>query len=224
MKSLVKLQSTFNEKGSAIIEFTFVMPILFLLAFTGYNTMRDMEVNILKKDIARSISLAYLCSFKQGDTIRTCYESIIFGLNEYSNSKGVLKSIHQETASQFMYSIHTYSLADDINSSLVSTLRSNNCTSATVSSLPMRYVGGYVSPGFESPHYDEPTVQLRAGSGQSYRLGNLFDGVNHDTQAMNLACKNGVITVVEIYVDSTKFFILGSREESERRFYEFSFI
>ena len=213
----------FSQAGSAMIEFAFVIPLMSLLALSGYNLMRDLEINILKRDFARSLSQSYICSLKQGDAVKACYEDAISKLTDYAKSKDVLGSTNTDGAQNFQYSIHTYALVKP-EVDPAKTIRGAKCTSQSgIVSLKIYYVGGYTSDEFANPHYDLPAVQRRAGPGTALQVRHLFDGSHLDSQAQKIICENTQITVTEIHFDSQPIFKYSTSDKNARHFYEFSY-
>jgi uncharacterized protein (UPF0333 family) len=119
--------SSMNERGSIMLEFAFVFPILVVFALSGYNLMRDMEVNMLKRDFSRSLILSYQCADEKDATLKqSCYEAAVSSLTNYAKEKYILKKIipavpatqgnsgtpAREEAGDFAYSIHTYTISD----------------------------------------------------------------------------------------------------------------
>lgn len=171
--------SSMKERGSIMLEFAFVFPILVVFALSGYNLMRDMEVNMLKRDFSRSLMLSYQCADEKNDSLKqSCYESAVSSLTKYAKEKYILKKIipalpgtssnpgtpAKEEAGNFAYSIHTYRISDirkKINgvtdsSSSINEERLRGCISSITASseailkAEIIYEGGYPSPSTES--------------------------------------------------------------------------
>lgn len=215
--------NSYSEAGVAMVEFAFVLPVLIFLAFSGYNLIRMMEVEMLKKDFSRSLALSHMCSFKQGGAVAECYKEAIKNISAYESTKNVLKN--SDSNIKFYYSAHTYALVDPVQGRSF-----NNCNDNLKQGLVVNYVGGYDGkgiPGSEFPnrHYDIESVQARAG----YTAGNpnpitlaiLFDtpGV---VSGQREACFNGMITIVEVQFELKKFFNYGFG--SSQHFYDISYI
>lgn len=118
-----------HENGSVMLEFAFVFPILVIFALSGYNLMRDMEVNMIKRDFSRSLIMSYQCTFKQSNAAKyQCYSDAVANLTNYAKEKSILKKYIPAVAAttgntgtparvepgNFAYTIQTYSITDII--------------------------------------------------------------------------------------------------------------
>lgn len=234
--------NVFSQAGAAMIEFAFVIPIMSLLAVTGYNIMKDFELTILKRDFARSLSQSYRCSFEQkptcdpsgtgyeacmnADPVKICYKEIVSELSKYAQSKDVLGSTNTDGIKDFQYSINTYALVDP--TSLTSTRKTCPSSDAAISQLKIDHVGGYTSNGFEAKaHYTEEKVQGRAGAGMPMRVSDLYrvDYLTEEArkQARLVICENAQITITELNFVSKPLLNFSLSDASIRDYYEFSF-
>lgn len=222
MKEQFKLYS--NQNGLAMVEFALVIPMLLILTLTGYNYIRDMELNMLRRDFSRSLSLAYNCSYKQDPTvIQSCYEDVVRNLNGYARTKYILADKNTKAPGFFKFSIHTYAIKDFIAASGTR----QTCPSGSIGDLKINYVGGYTTPGFVNPQYSKVEVEKNQ-TGSGINIKSLFaKGGSCTTNACDTAsrvlCQNGAITVGEVYFELDKFFLFGL-DKSKRKFYEVSFI
>lgn len=195
------------ERGSVLLEFAFVLPILSLLLFAGFNLMRGIEVNMLKRDIARSLVLSYACSFKQGDAVRICYQDTVDRMLDYSKYKSVLYGNVDRPEDQelFKYSVYTYALEDteleEGERNSMHEYRQHECKSDGINDLKVRFVGGVKSSNFEQSKYDIDSVMARAGGvDRPILLRHLFTPGSEDVRGISLACKNGIITISEVFI------------------------
>lgn len=223
----MKYSKIFSQAGGALMEFAFVIPVMTLLAVTGYNLMKDLELSILKRDVARSLSQSYLCSFKQNDPVtgvdakKECYRQTINELTKYTANKDVLGSTNTDGVKNFQYSIHTWALKNPLGAQ-EKIYRSGKCLAVGIENIEITYVGGYTSDVFQNPHYNEDAVKTRALN-STLRLKHLFDGNNLDKQAQQIACENTQITLTELHFNSKPFFNFSRSDSLTRNYYEFSY-
>ena len=74
-----KREKAKREKGGVIVEFAFILPILFGLCFIGYNIVRQTEIQIVKRNISHTLASAYACSFQPKDGIdyaEICFKNV----------------------------------------------------------------------------------------------------------------------------------------------------
>ncbi len=199
-----------KEKGAVLLEFSFALPILVLLAFLGYNLMSMIDVHMVKRDLSRTLSLSYLCSFRTGLVSQTCFNDVVSSLDQTFSRK--FKKIE--------YGVQTYRLSQDPNAqNNISNQRNNNCNDID---FPLEVVSNFSSPGFVSNFTPPP--------GQTISSYVLFPNTHNNPndpdyqKARQQLCMNGRITISEIRVTQPLLFNFTGSAIRDQEYYEYGFI
>jgi hypothetical protein len=66
-----------NEKGGVFVEAALTIPFLIYVMFMGFELTRLSELQLVRRDISRVLSLTHTCAFKQNEASQNCYNNAI---------------------------------------------------------------------------------------------------------------------------------------------------
>lgn len=205
-----------TERGAVFIEAAIAIPILLFVLFQGYELTRLAELQLVKRDIIRVLSLAKTCTTKQSDAglncstnddgtvtcvgnqitpARVCLDNVVGEVKEYTTKR----------FENFQVYVQAYSVYDDPDtevderqSRLATYCPSGEGAGKNLSQMPVLKVVETERPakfanryGFTNPNSTTGFVFAGGGKGNSL----LHDSLNMDI-ALQL-CRTGSIYIVE---------------------------
>ncbi len=216
------------EKGGVIVEFAFILPILFGLCFMGYNIVRQIEIQIVKRNISHTLASAYACSFQPKDGIAgPDYAEICF-----QNVFNILALIEGNVAGKTSYAVTIYRPIDVANPPAIDR-QNNNCddSAAILDSVIAPYKSKKSKPGNDYFKFTPPEPALGPqppGPLPPLTLRTILSNQYSDNSAEMKAiarqyCLNNfTIMLTEFNILEAPFFNFG--DQRANAYYEFGII